>query len=238
MPNLLRLIVELAEDPAARTSFRADPEAAVAGLDDLCGEDVAAAIDVARVQVDPSIADRLREALAVRAGSSASPREAALVSLHRLCDAVESAAVVDLPAERRSGERQRAEIQTPATFAGDAIPTGPPRPARPTHLRALDPDRSGGDDPDDPGPGPARPDGAIPLTPVPDPPGGFEFGVLELVSLPEGVPEAGIEPGSTATVVAVHREPEPCYEVEVSGSDGSRRFLGVVPASAVSRHVD
>ncbi len=73
----------------------------------------------------------------------------------------------------------------------------------------------------------------MPLSPVPDPPGGFEFSVLELVSLPDGLSDHGIEPGAQATVVAVHREPELSYEIEISDDDGSRRFLGVVPTTAV-----
>jgi hypothetical protein len=210
MANLLRLIVGLVEDEEARQTFRADPSGALDGFDDLSGEDVAAAADLARVQVDPRIAERITDALGVRQPAADDPRSVAVASILALCDAADRAAMPTL------------EITRPG---GEALPEAPPS-ARPGHLWAVD--GSGDAEGDHDGPAPA-------LAPVPDPPGGFEFGPLELVQLPEGIPEAGIEPGTLATVVAVHRDPELTYEIEVSSEDGGRRFLGTVPPSFLDR---
>lgn len=234
MGNLLRLIVELAEDGGARAAFRRDPDAVLAGFDDLCGEDVAAVLDIARVQVEPAVADRLTDTLAASAGRGETPRAAAVRSLLALCDSVEGAAVVDLAGR----SRPRAGEDREPVGTDHEVPDHPPGLHRPVHLWAVGspPDV---DDPDaDPGaaaPSAASRNSTVPLSPVPDPPGGFEFAVLELVELPHGLPDEGIEPGAQATIVAVHREPELSYEIEISGDDGGRRFLGVVPTSAVGR---
>ncbi len=89
MTNLLHLVVSLVEDPAARQAFRDDPEAAVAGVDDLTGEDVAAVADVARVQIDPDLRPVLTTAMDVRTNDG-SPREAAIRALLAMCDAAEA----------------------------------------------------------------------------------------------------------------------------------------------------
>jgi hypothetical protein len=210
MANLLRLIVGLVEDEGARRTFRADPSGALDGFDDLTGEDVAAAADLARVQVDPRIAERITAVLGVRQPASEDPRSSALASILALCDAADGAAMPTLEVTRPGGE---------------PLPEAPPS-ARPGHLWAVDGSGETG------GTGGDR---APTLAPVPDPPGGFEFGPLELVQLPEGIPEAGIEPGTLATVVAVHRDPELTYEIEVSSEDGGRRFLGTVTPSFLDR---
>lgn len=208
MANLLRLIVTLAEDDGARAEFLTDPEAALEEFDDLCSEDVAAALDIARQQVEPALSERLTDALATGPGRGESAREAALRALVTLCEAVTTTGASDDDGEHAVDDR-------------------PPGPVRPVHLWAMDGGSAGADD-EHPSPAPT-------LAPVPDPPGGFEFSVLELVSLPDGLPDADIEPGTEATIVAVHRDPELSYEIEVSGDDGGRRFLGVVPTSAVAQ---
>ena len=212
MANLLRLIVELAEEPDARRAFRADPDGSLAGFDDLCGEDVTAAADLARVQVDPRIAERITDVLGMRPPDDRDHRVVAVRTLLTLCDAVDSAAIPVIDAPRASGQ---------------ALPEAPPGPSRPSHLWAVDGHGETDGDQD------AR---ATALAPVPDPPGGFEFAPLELVELPEGIPEAGIEPGTVATVVAVHREPALEYEIEVTDEGGGRRFLGTVPPTFLGRH--
>lgn len=209
MANLLRLILELAEDPEARRAFRADPDGVLGGDDDLSGEDVAAAVDVVRVQVHPSVAARMTDAIGVRPSGDAPPRGVALHSMLALCDALDSDGSPTLAAP-----------------GGDAIPEAPPGMRRPAHLWAVD-----GDGETD-----GNVDGGPRLHPVPDPPGGFEFSPLELVRLPAGVPDAGVEPGALATIVAVHRQPTLHYEIEVSGEDGGRRFLGTVPPSSLERY--
>jgi hypothetical protein len=217
MANLLRIVLALAEDPDARHALRSDPAAVVGEIDDLCAEDVAAAIDVARVQVSPELAEHLTGAISIRATADVEPRAAATAALLALCEAVEGAA------QRATGSHE--------------VPTRPPGPGRPAHLWALDggadatsaPVRAGGHPAGDSRRG-------VPLAPVPDPPGGFEFSPLELVLLPSGLPDEGIEPGALATVVAVHREPELHYEIEVSADDGGRRFLGTVPPSSLDRY--
>ena len=214
MANLLRLIVELAEDADARASFRDDPDAALADFEDLCGEDVAAVVDVARIQVDPKIAERLTDVLRASSGAQR-PFDAAVAAMLSLCDAVEGPAVVNL----------LGQSYVPTDHE---VPDRPPGLDRPVHLWAVGPsEESASED----GPGSAS---HAPLAPVPDPPGGFDFSILELVSLPEGIPEAGIEPGAEATIVAVVEEPERSYEIEVSGPDGERLYLGVVPTSKVA----
>ena len=210
MANLLRLIVGLVEDDSARRTFRADPSGALAGFGDITAEDVAAAADLARVQVDPRIAERITAVLGLRLPSGDDHREPAVAPLLALCDAAERAAIPTLEGPRSGGE---------------PLPEAPPS-ARPGHLWAVDGSGEAGDDDE------GRP---ATLAPVPDPPGGFEFGPLELVQLPEGIPEAGIEPGTVATVVAVHHDPELSYEIEVSSEDGGRRFLGTVPPSFLDR---
>lgn len=91
MTNLLHLVVSLVEDPAARQSFRDDPAAAVAGVDDLTGEDVVAAAAVARIQVDPAFEHVLTAAMDVRT-EERSPHEAAIRALLTVCDSADAAA--------------------------------------------------------------------------------------------------------------------------------------------------
>ncbi|MDZ7676561.1 MAG: hypothetical protein U5K30_16025 [Acidimicrobiales bacterium] len=90
MANLLSLIVSLAEDRDLRASFRADPDAALIGLDDLTGEDVAAATDLARVKVDPARASVLAITFDLRAGDDESERNVAIRALAQLCDAFDT----------------------------------------------------------------------------------------------------------------------------------------------------
>ena len=92
MMNLLHLVVSLVEDPTAREDFRNDPDAAVADIGELTGEDVAAVIDVARIQVDPAQADALTAAMHLRSDDDGSPRRAALETLLAVCDAAEHTA--------------------------------------------------------------------------------------------------------------------------------------------------
>lgn len=295
MANLLRLIVDLVEDEDVRSAFRTDPDLSLADFDDLCGEDVAAAVDVARVQVEPVLAERLTRTLATSPGRGETPRDVARRSLLSVCDAVEEAEVFTFPSVvpdyhetsfHEAGDRPHAPDHPSAAGTGadgDDYPSlveepswsepswseqswSPPYPGEP------DEEEPSWDDPvwDDPGQTgrrlPDRPPGlgrkfhlwsvgdagsaedtttppprlgsvgrTPSLAPVPDPPGGFEFSVLEMVELPAGLPQHGIEPGALATVVAVHREPELSYEIEVNDDDGARRFLGIVPTSAVGR---
>ena len=165
MANLLRIVLDLVEDGDARRAFRDDPHHVLAGVDELCAEDVAAAVDVVRLQVEPRLAPRLTEVLAAPAGHHDDPTEAARRSLLALCDAVESAG------------------GAPGTGSHD-VPSRPPGPDRASHLWAIDGD----------GGAPSRDHdrrSAVPLAPVPDPPGGFEFSPLELVRLPSGLPAEG-----------------------------------------------
>ncbi len=214
MANLLRLIVDLAEDASARAEFREDPEQALSGLDDLTGEDVDAVLKIAAVQVDPDVAPQLTD-LSLPHDPDAGPREIAVTALLALCDNLELGGVITFP--QSAGEMP--------TYEDHVVPDHPPGRNRPAHLRAVDGE---GDDHDGAG-------GTPNLAPVPDPPGGFEFSVLELVALPDGIPDAGVEPGALGTIVAVHRDPSLSYEIEVSGEDGGRQFLGVLPPSAVAR---
>lgn len=89
MTNLLHLVVALVDDPDARAAFRDDPEAAVAGVDDLCVEDVAAVADLARRQVDPACADVLLASIDTR-NDDGSPRDSAVRSLLAICDAADT----------------------------------------------------------------------------------------------------------------------------------------------------
>ena len=209
MGNLLRLVLALTEDEAARRRFRTDPDEDLDGLDDLTGEDVAAVVDLVRVQVDPALAERLTVVLSTRPAGEPDPRTVAVRSLLAVCDALD-------------------EVPTNvAPPGGEPIPEHPPHGGRAAHLWAIDGRAEGAED-----------EAAAPtrLQPVPDPPGGFVFAPLELVRLPAGLPERGIEPGALATVVAVHHEPELRYEIEVNDDDGARLFLGTVPPSAVDRY--
>ena len=88
MTNLLHLVVALVDDAEARARFRADPEAAVGGIEDLTAEDVAAVADLARTQVDPARAGVLLAPMDVRTDDG-SPHEAAIRSLASICDAAE-----------------------------------------------------------------------------------------------------------------------------------------------------
>lgn len=85
MTNLLHLVVSLVDDPTAREGFRSDPDAAIDGIDDLTGEDVAAVVDVVRNQVDPDRADALVRALDLRIDDGTTPRDAAVRSLLAIC---------------------------------------------------------------------------------------------------------------------------------------------------------
>ncbi|WP_436794770.1 hypothetical protein [Actinospongicola halichondriae] len=90
MTNLLHLVVALVDDPRARNEFREDPEASVADVDDLTGEDVTAVADLARVQVDPAREAVLAAVLDLRAGNDESPRAVAVRGLLALCDAADA----------------------------------------------------------------------------------------------------------------------------------------------------
>jgi len=58
-----------------------------------------------------------------------------------------------------------------------------------------------------------------------------EFRRGDVVILRHGIPEDGIEPGTRAVVVDVHRHPRLAYEVEVvdQGSGETRWWGSVVP---------
>lgn len=234
MANLLRLIVDLAEDASTRAAFRDDPEQLLVGLDDLTGEDVDTAMQVAAIQVAPQLRSQFHE-LSVPRDPDAAPRAEALATLSALCEALELAGIISFP----TSVPRLDDTVAP----DDTIASHPPERTRPPHLRAVDGAGGRDDDSDDDDEIDwsddlrAHPSHA-PLTPVPDPPGGFEFGVLELVVLPDGLPESDIEPGAVGTVVAVHRQPSLGYEIEISGEDGGRRFLGVVPPSAIAPVAD
>lgn len=90
MTNLLHLVVSLVDDPAAREGFRSDPDGAVAGIDDLTGEDVAAVVDVVRARVDPERSDALVRALDLRIDDGTTPRDAAMRSLLAICTAADA----------------------------------------------------------------------------------------------------------------------------------------------------
>ena len=214
MANLLRIVLALAEDPDARRALRDDPDGVLDGLEDLCAEDVAAAVDVVRHQVAPDVADRLSGVMGMRPGPAREPAEAGLRMLLAVGDAVDGPGADPAP-------------------GGREVPARPPGPDRSAHLWAID-GRGGAEAPA--GADDERDARTAPLASVPDPPGGFEFSPLELVLLPSGLPDEGIEPGALATVVAVHRQPELHYEIEVSGDDGARRFLGPVPPSSLDRY--
>lgn len=92
MTNLLHLVVSLVEDPRARENFRNDPDGALDGIGELTGEDVAAVIDVARIQVDPARADALTAAMHLRSDVDGSPHGVAIETLLAVCDAAEHAA--------------------------------------------------------------------------------------------------------------------------------------------------
>lgn len=90
MGNLLHLVVALAEEPDVRRTFRADPDAALVDLDGITGEDVAASADLARIQVEPELADRLTSTLDLRARDGETDRDVAVRALLAICDALES----------------------------------------------------------------------------------------------------------------------------------------------------
>ncbi len=254
MANLLELIVELATDADARRTFRADPAAGLAGAGTgLTGEDVEAAARVAALQVGPPVAEYVRTDDVEGTGRDEDPTDAAVRHLLALCEHIDrgEAHVLDAPrpvqlADFRDPEPEPelAEAEAHADGAepsdpGSAVPDHPPG-LRTTRLWAVSGQgEADGDgpavDPDHPANGGAT-TGMPPLVSVPEPEGGFEFSPLELVVLTDGLPDAGIEAGATATVVAVHREDgELAYEVEVSDDEGGRRFLGIVPPSALDR---
>lgn len=225
MADLLRSLLALATDRPARDAFRDDPEGWLRSCgDDLTGEDVIAASDVVAVRVAPDAAARIRGATAAMIDStwaSTTPAAAALAAVEVLCDAVDQGSVAELP--RRSTE--------PVAGTGERIPDRPPGMTKPPHLRAVDGVGTGDHDGSGAASGRATV-GSLGTVPAPD--GGYRYHVLELVSLPGGIADAGIEPGATATVVAAHPGPPLCYEVEVSNDDGSRRYLGLVAADAVA----
>lgn len=89
MGNLLQLVVALAEDDTARDAFRSDPDAALAGLGDVSAEDVAAVVDVARVQVRPDLAQKLLASLELWYRAGEENHELVRRALLGICDAVE-----------------------------------------------------------------------------------------------------------------------------------------------------
>ncbi len=239
MVDLLRFIVELATDATVRDRFLTDPEAVwrdtVTGAGDLTGEDVEAAAHAARAQVPEDRAARLDVSGRVRPDAGETSADAALRLAEALAEALDRrdpAPVVELPAPAPVAPDD--EDGPTVIGAGEPVPDHPPGLDRP-RLWAVE-GRDGDDpvvDPDHPV-APRRPT----LAPVPDPEGGFAFSVLELVQLPQGVADAGIEPGALATVIAVHDDRDDCYEIEVSDADGGRRFLGTVTPDrlAPARH--
>lgn len=220
MADPLHSLIALASEREARDEFRSDPAAWRDACDtDLTGEDVVAAAAVVAVQMPPDVAGRIRGATGAMIDAvwtAPTPSEGALAAVDVLCDALDEGTVAELP--------RREPAPDPSL-----VPDRPPGATRPPHLWAVGASGAAGTEPAADG---GSPPGA--LAPVPAPDEGYRYHVLELVSLPEGIADAGIEPGASATVVATHPGPPLSYEVEVSNDDGSRRFLGLVPADAVA----
>lgn len=224
MVDLLRFLVELTTDANRRERFRRDPAAVLAAevvdADQLTGEDVEAAAAWARERLDDERADLLRVASPVRPLGEETPLGAALRILEELCTALEgpSAEVVTLDPV----PPEEPPASPTAAGGGAPVPDQPPS-LRGRRLWAVDGEGAGtrATDPEHQAAGER-------LVAVPVPEGGFALEPLDEVTLPRGLPEAGVEPGARAVVIAVHTGREDPYEIEVSDVDGGRRFLGTV----------
>lgn len=226
MADLLRFVVALATEPDLRDRFRHEPAGVLAAeVDDpesLTGEDVEAAATWGREHLDDGRADLLRVTGPVRPLGDETPVDAAVRILHELCAALDgpSAEIValdPLPPEEPP-------VGPTATGGGAPVPDQPPS-LRGRRLWAVDGEGGGAQaiDPEHPAAG----DRAA-LASVPAPDGGFTLEPLDEVTVPGGLPEAGVEPGARAVIIAVHPDREDRYEIEVSDVDGGRRFLGTV----------
>ena len=211
MANLLRLIVDLAEDDGARAEFLTDPEPRSTEFDDLCSEDVAAALDVARQQVEPDVCPSgSPTALATGPGRGESAREAAAPGARH---ALRGASTTTGASDRRRRARGRPTVRRGRSVPSTSGPWTAAVPARTTSTRARH-----------------RRSPRFPTHPA-----GSSSACSSSCRCPTACPMQASNPAPRRPIVAVHRDPELSYEIEVSGDDGGRRFLGVVPTSAVAQ---
>jgi len=128
--DLLRYVLGLTDDPAARERLRADPDGVVAAEvddhEDLTGEDVEAVAAAVRGRVRQRVAAGVVVPRPARPVGGETPRDAALRSLVALCDALDGPAVQPVTLPHRELRPDPPPPRQVARGGGEPVPTEPP----------------------------------------------------------------------------------------------------------------
>jgi hypothetical protein len=128
--HLLRFVLDLAQDQAARDRFRTDPAAVLATeLDDaeaLTGEDVVAVAHAARDRLPARQATLIHLPGTPRPAGAEAPRDAAVRLLVGLCDALDGPAIEPVTLPHRELRPDPPPPRQVARGGGAPVPTEPP----------------------------------------------------------------------------------------------------------------
>ena len=128
--DLLRFVLRLADDEAARDRFRSAPNATFdADVDDAAtatGEDVEAVAGALRRRLPAASAALVELPTPARPVGSETPRDAALRLLVGLCDALDGPAVEPVTLPHRELRPDPPPPAETARGGGDPVPTEPP----------------------------------------------------------------------------------------------------------------
>ena len=128
--DLLRFVLGLTADQAARDRFRAAPhevlEAEVDAADTVTGEDVEAVADVVRHRVPSPASERLQVPGPVRPVGDETPLDAAVRLLAGLCDTLDGPAVEPVTLPHRELRPDPPPPRQTARGGGAPVPTEPP----------------------------------------------------------------------------------------------------------------
>jgi hypothetical protein len=128
--HLLRFVLGLTQDQAARDRFRAAPQDVLdADVDDAgtaTGEDVEAVTEALLRRVPGTVAERMQVPVPARPVGTESPRDAALRLLVGLCDALDGPAVEPVTLPHRELRPDPPPPRETARGGGEPVPTEPP----------------------------------------------------------------------------------------------------------------
>ena len=128
--DLLRFVLDLAEDATARDRFRADPQALldaeVEGAPSITGEDVQAVAEVLRRRMPPAAIELVHLPVPARPVDDETPRDAAVRLLVGLCDALDGPAVEPVTLPHRELRPDPPPPRETARGGGEPVATEPP----------------------------------------------------------------------------------------------------------------
>ena len=128
--DLLRFVLDLANDAAGRDRFRTTPDAVLdAEVDDaaaLTGEDVEAVAEVLRRRLPPAAVELVHVPVPTRPTGDETPREAAVRLLAGLCDALDGPGVEPVTLPHRELRPDPPPPRETARGGGEPVPPEPP----------------------------------------------------------------------------------------------------------------